>query len=57
VSICRYDSLYDDIQWGFGDKFIERTLGVLYGGAQPAAENSLDNDLFEMGGIDGEEEC
>ena len=30
-----YDSVYDEIQFGFGDKFIKQVLGEVAGGAQP----------------------
>ena len=49
-----YDPVYDEIQFGFGDEFIKKTLGLTHAGAQPKTEFSLENDMFSLGDIEGE---
>jgi len=52
-----YDSVYDEIQFGFGDKFIKQVLGELGGGLQPKADLDLNGTNFHLGDIEGEAEC
>lgn len=52
-----YDPIYDDTRFGFGDDFIEKTLGQMKGGVKPKPELDLDNVMFSCGEIDGEADC
>eukprot|EP00037_Helgoeca_nana_P021422 m.216235 g.216235 ORF g.216235 m.216235 type:complete len:397 (-) comp25640_c0_seq1:3105-4295(-) len=52
-----YDPIYDDNRFGFGDDFIQQTLGLMKGGMKPAPEMDLDNVMFSCGEIDGEADC
>ena len=52
-----YDPVYDEMQFGFGQDFINATLGNLKGGVQPKADLDLDSDDFHLGDIEGEAEC
>lgn len=52
-----FDPVYDEVQFGFGQDFINATLGMMNGGVQPSAEHDLDNDIFSLGDIEGEADC
>eukprot|EP00035_Acanthoeca_spectabilis_P022021 m.441544 g.441544 ORF g.441544 m.441544 type:complete len:393 (+) comp18673_c0_seq1:111-1289(+) len=52
-----YDPIYDDTRFGFGDDFIQQTLGQMKGGIKPSPELDLDNVMFSCGEIDGEADC
>lgn len=52
-----YDSIYDDVRFGFGADFIKDTLGLAKGGVQPKPEYDLDAMVFSCGDIEGEADC
>ena len=36
-----YEGIYDDVTLGFGDQFIQQTVGLMHDGKQPEPQNNL----------------